>query len=512
MLYIPCVKYIGEIGTDHAAHALLQLLNHRDDLVRRNALHFGSELFLLAAVRPKAIRHLEQMLKTEQDADCRVQVQRVLQRLCGGTTSGPSTGAGPADVQSSEASAPLSVSQREDDLEPRSDDEQTTAAEHGNRAEGETRPTLEEKLSFLMRDLSGGDTWRERAISELSKMGDAAASTLLRMLDNSAPEMQTEIIQALGKTRSQMAVERLVKILYDNPDLRWWASGALFNIGECAIPSLRSGLDSADPEIRAAAAYALAEMRRDDTTALLVHHFFSGCELNEVPNFGPWGPGGETAIRAISPLLKSVNPHHRSMAVYALGDIGSESGIGPLLEALCDPDEMVVGNAIIALGRIKAKKPTVVNALISKMDDDSPGIRRASAESLKKAGHPAALRYFAKIDEAEDFQEKNWPILSDLQHETGIYNYDILHLGVRREVMLTRPTKILRVVVASPSDVQAERDIMPRIIDEVNRGIAAEKRLSLILNRWETDAHPGFHLEGPQGLIDPITAVRSISE
>jgi hypothetical protein len=75
---------------------------------------------------------------------------------------------------------------------------------------------------------------------------------------------------------------------------------------------------------------------------------------------------------------------------------------------------------------------------------------------------------------------------------------------------LPRPTpattprpRILRIVVASPSDAQPERDVLPSVIDEVNRVLAADRGLHLVLTRWETDAHPGFHPEGPQGLIDP---------
>jgi hypothetical protein len=64
--------------------------------------------------------------------------------------------------------------------------------------------------------------------------------------------------------------------------------------------------------------------------------------------------------------------------------------------------------------------------------------------------------------------------------------------------------KILPLVVASPGDVQAERDALPAILDELNRGIAAERNLRLELVRWETDAYPGFHPEGPQGLIDAV--------
>ena len=69
------------------------------------------------------------------------------------------------------------------------------------------------------------------------------------------------------------------------------------------------------------------------------------------------------------------------------------------------------------------------------------------------------------------------------------------------------PVHLLRIVVASPGDVQAERDALPEVIDELNRGMAATQGLRLELGRWETDAHPGFHPEGPQGLIDPLLRI-----
>ena len=48
--------------------------------------------------------------------------------------------------------------------------------------------------------------------------------------------------------------------------------------------------------------------------------------------------------------------------------------------------------------------------------------------------------------------------------------------------------------------------MLPSVVEEINRYIAA-RGLSLELTRWETDTHPGFHAEGPQGLIDPILRV-----
>jgi len=67
--------------------------------------------------------------------------------------------------------------------------------------------------------------------------------------------------------------------------------------------------------------------------------------------------------------------------------------------------------------------------------------------------------------------------------------------------------RILRVLVASPGDVQAEREAVPKVVEGLNRGIAADRGLHLEVYRWETDAYPGFHAEGPQGLIDPILRI-----
>ena len=67
--------------------------------------------------------------------------------------------------------------------------------------------------------------------------------------------------------------------------------------------------------------------------------------------------------------------------------------------------------------------------------------------------------------------------------------------------------RTLRVVVASPGDVQKERDLLPGVFEELNGGVAYMCGVRLELHRWETDAYPGFHAEGPQGLIDRILKI-----
>ena len=54
-------------------------------------------------------------------------------------------------------------------------------------------------------------------------------------------------------------------------------------------------------------------------------------------------------------------------------------------------------------------------------------------------------------------------------------------------------SRVLRVFVASPGDVNAERETMAKLVAEINQTVAAvapEKGISLEVVRWETHAHP----------------------
>src|SRR5437868_3228225 len=66
---------------------------------------------------------------------------------------------------------------------------------------------------------------------------------------------------------------------------------------------------------------------------------------------------------------------------------------------------------------------------------------------------------------------------------------------------------VLRVVVASPADVQAEWDLVPEVLEQLNHSICRERGILLQAVRWETDAYPGFNQAGPQGLLDPILRI-----
>lgn len=61
--------------------------------------------------------------------------------------------------------------------------------------------------------------------------------------------------------------------------------------------------------------------------------------------------------------------------------------------------------------------------------------------------------------------------------------------------------KLLRIFVASPSDVRDERAEMPDIVKSLNRTLGKLRNVVVELWRWEDDAVPG--VGEPQALIDP---------
>jgi hypothetical protein len=80
------------------------------------------------------------------------------------------------------------------------------------------------------------------------------------------------------------------------------------------------------------------------------------------------------------------------------------------------------------------------------------------------------------------------------------------HLN-RCKTFVGATAKIIRVVLVSPSDVQAEWTCVGRAIEEVDRVRARPSGYRLELYHWKTDAYPGWHREGPQGLIDPVLQI-----
>src|SRR5437763_979584 len=63
---------------------------------------------------------------------------------------------------------------------------------------------------------------------------------------------------------------------------------------------------------------------------------------------------------------------------------------------------------------------------------------------------------------------------------------------------------VLQVLVASPSDVARERDIVTEVVHEWNAVYARERNVVLMPLRWETDAYPVYGTAPQVAINDQI--------
>ena len=128
------------------------------------------------------------------------------------------------------------------------------------------------------------------------------------------------------------------------------------------------------------------------------------------------------------------------------------------------------------------------------LHDDNVVRRLIAIGELGKIGD---AQLFSELtnDFRQDAQTKRevLEVIMNLQQRFKIYRTDTFWpQSVETKFLSTEKTmRALRVVLASPSDVQPERDILPSVIEELNRGMGAVLDVDLKLYRWETDAYPG---------------------
>ena len=59
-------------------------------------------------------------------------------------------------------------------------------------------------------------------------------------------------------------------------------------------------------------------------------------------------------------------------------------------------------------------------------------------------------------------------------------------------------TKIFKCFIASPSDVQTERDICDEVFSEINESIGNKQGFRIESVKWERDAIPAFGSDGQE--------------
>src|SRR5690348_13630662 len=84
-----------------------------------------------------------------------------------------------------------------------------------------------------------------------------------------------------------------------------------------------------------------------------------------------------------------------------------------------------------------------------------------------------------------------------LKAELRIASFQGLH-SASIQIMSKTMIDHYRLVIASPSDVQKEREKAKEIVDELNDSVFRDRDIRIDLYRWKTDSYPNFRPEGPQ--------------
>lgn len=401
-------------------------------------------------------------------------------------------------------------------------------------------------LALIEKIRNGSTEDRDRGIYTLEKIGDKVAIPALKeILENTNEWCLTRAAaaEALGIIGDNSILPILIRFLYDEDVfVRSGCVKALGNFGsDYVIDILLKILDNGDYRDRQPAIYALGSIGSEKAVPKLCSILEENINLDDSINIDK--DEGENDIKAAQLAIKNrlINLNKKSLrvpAIRALGEIGSEKAI-PVLVLLLDKHESV--NFVIhSLGKIQSKlvAPILVNVLSNHQD---PEIRSGAAISIARIADESttpmliaasndidcdvasssiyALGKVGKIENLsfltnflldsinEKLIDASLIAISEIQNRCKFYNFslDLPNSFLKKSNMNQK--SISRIIVASPGDVQAERDLLPGVIDELNRGIAADRNLRLELVRWETDSFPGFHPEGPQGLINSVLKI-----
>jgi HEAT repeat protein len=241
---------------------------------------------------------------------------------------------------------------------------------------------------------------RTAAIEALGRIGEDAAVAVPQLIAAvAAKETRAAAIQALGKIgeAANAAVPTLVTALND-AEVRSDAAKALGGIGPAAhvgVSSLIAALDDPDRDVRWNAVMALGAIGRLAYEAIprLLQALQTSNERGYTPRVAD-ALGKIGAQQAVEPLIRALSDKQNQVsAARALGKIRNPVAISALLHQSFDDDGTVRWAVIEALGDIGTPKDKdVVNRLTKVLTEDGHvAVRRTAARSLAKVGDPMSI-------------------------------------------------------------------------------------------------------------------------
>jgi len=242
-------------------------------------------------------------------------------------------------------------------------------------------------------DLLGNDKSieiRRLAAVALGNLRDDRAVPFLIQALQKSKEMglRKDITNALFGFKDRKAVEALLNLLKDlSPMLRRQVISMLGKSGDLsAAPEVEKYLNDISSDVRLACLDYLAVAKSSSAVAaitqLLTNDRVLEVRISATSALGEIG--SKMAVKALSDALKSKDLFIVCGSARALGKIGSNKGLNPVLKALITPDSSLKILAIDALLNIKGKKAfKTISGLVDDKDED---VSKAAREAIQKFG------------------------------------------------------------------------------------------------------------------------------
>ncbi len=192
-------------------------------------------------------------------------------------------------------------------------------------------------------------------------------------------------------------VEGLIKVLgHPQAHLRMQASDLLIRMGEPAVTALITGMDDANPEVRKGCIRALGGIGNNRAVVPLLRHLRredAGVAQFIIDALAELGD--PRAVPALCRMTRNPSLILRYNAVRALGEFHDRRSIPFLIDALSDNANIVRLRAIDSLSSID--EATLWSPISELMDDPSPGVRAQAARAMGKLKARGAIHHLLRM-------------------------------------------------------------------------------------------------------------------
>ncbi|MCG6155653.1 HEAT repeat domain-containing protein [Rubinisphaera margarita] len=229
------------------------------------------------------------------------------------------------------------------------------------------------------------------ALEELGQVPTPeAADILVSYLDDRRPIVRETAARSLGETEQQAAFEPLIKkLIHESVEMRAAVALGLGTLGDRRAIQPLIGLATEDPQMNIRAADALVRIGRPAIPELIsvAEERNASNALTAIIALGRLEDS--RALEVLSNQCSNTSPAIRATTIEAIGRLGESKGIRYLVRGLSDPDIGVRMQAAVALKKAADKR--AVDSLIEALNDPDPDFREQVVGALSACGDHAAV-------------------------------------------------------------------------------------------------------------------------